>query len=93
MVGKLAGATVCAMQGRFHHYEGYSMQQVTLPIRVMQRLGIDTLILTNAAGGINQSFAVGDLMLIEDHINCVGMTGNNPLVGPRYGSVAHVFRR
>lgn len=70
------------MQGRFHFYEGYSLAQVTLPIRVMKLLGIETLIVTNAAGGVNQSFAVGDLMLIEDHINFVGMSGFNPLVGP-----------
>ncbi|MEZ4869918.1 MAG: purine-nucleoside phosphorylase [Caldilineaceae bacterium] len=82
VIGKLAGATVCAMQGRFHFYEGYSLQQVTLPVRVMKRLGIETLILTNAAGGVNPAFAVGDIMLMEDHINLVGMTGNNPLMGP-----------
>lgn len=82
VVGNLAGVTVCAMQGRFHYYEGYSMQAVTLPIRVMQRLGIRTLILTNAAGGLNPAFRVGDIMLIEDHINFVGMAGVNPLRGP-----------
>lgn len=82
VIGQLAGATVCAMQGRFHFYEGYSLGQVTLPIRVMKRLGINTLILTNAAGGVNRDFAVGDIMLIEDHINFVGMAGHNPLIGP-----------
>jgi purine-nucleoside phosphorylase len=82
VIGLLAGVPVCAMQGRFHFYEGYSMQQVTLPIRVMQRLGIRTLIVTNAAGGINPDFQVADIMLIEDHLNFVGMIGNNPLVGP-----------
>jgi purine-nucleoside phosphorylase len=82
VIGKLAGVTVCAMQGRFHYYEGYAMQAVTLPIRVMQRLGIQTLILTNAAGGLNPAFHVGDIMLIEDHINFVGMAGVNPLRGP-----------
>ena len=82
VIGKLAGVTVCAMQGRFHFYEGYSLAQVTLPIRVMRQLGIQTLILTNAAGGVNRDFAVGDLMLIEDHINLVGMAGHNPLIGP-----------
>jgi purine-nucleoside phosphorylase len=82
VIGKLAGVTVCAMQGRFHYYEGYSMQSVTLPIRVMQRLGIGALILTNAAGGLNPAFQVGDIMLIEDHINFVGMAGVNPLRGP-----------
>jgi purine-nucleoside phosphorylase len=82
VIGKLAGVTVCVMQGRFHAYEGYSLQQTTLPVRVMQRMGVKTLILTNAAGGVNPSFEVGDLMLIEDHINFAGMTGYNPLVGP-----------
>lgn len=82
VIGRLAGVDVCVMQGRFHFYEGYTMQQVTLPVRVMQRLGIGTLVVTNAAGGINQSFSVGDLMLIEDHINFLGMTGQNPLYGP-----------
>lgn len=82
VVGELAGATVCAMQGRFHFYEGYSMAQVTLPIRVMKLMGIDTVILTNAAGGVNSQYEVGDLMLIEDHLNLVGMGGNNPLRGP-----------
>jgi purine-nucleoside phosphorylase len=82
MLGTLAGVPVCVMQGRFHYYEGYTLQQVTLPVRVMQRMGIETLIVTNAAGGLNPDFAVGDLMLIEDHINFLGMTGANPLLGP-----------
>lgn len=82
MIGDLAGVTVCAMQGRFHYYEGYSMQQVTLPVRVMQRLGVETLIVTNAAGGLNPGFVTGDIMLIEDHINLIGMAGANPLRGP-----------
>jgi purine-nucleoside phosphorylase len=82
VIGKLAGASVCAMQGRFHYYEGYDMQTVTLPIRVMQRMGVQTLILTNAAGGLNPGFRVGDIMLIEDHINFVGMAGVSPLRGP-----------
>jgi len=82
VIGELAGVTVCAMQGRFHYYEGYSMQQVTLPVRVMQRLGVETLIITNAAGGLNPRFVTGDIMLIEDHINLVGMAGVNPLRGP-----------
>lgn len=100
VIGTLAGATVCAMQGRFHYYEGYSMQQVTLPVRVMQRLGIDTLIVTNAAGGLNPSFAVGDIMLIDDHINLVGMAGANPLLGanleefgPRFPAANRVYTR
>ena len=82
VIGQLAGVTVCAMQGRFHFYEGYSAQQITLPVRVMQRLGIKTLILTNAAGGVNPDFQVGDIMVMEDHINLTGMAGFNPLRGP-----------
>ena len=82
VIGKLAGTAVCVMQGRFHYYEGYSLQQTTLPVRVMQRMGVRTVILTNAAGGLNPGFAVGDLMVIEDHINFMGMAGNNPLRGP-----------
>ncbi|MEZ4725857.1 MAG: purine-nucleoside phosphorylase [Caldilineaceae bacterium] len=91
VVGRLAGATICAMQGRFHFYEGYTLQQVTLPVRVMKRLGIETLILTNAAGGVNPTFNVGDIMVIEDHINLVGMTGNNPLMGPNLEALGTRF--
>lgn len=82
VIGMLSGVCVCAMQGRFHFYEGYSMGQVTLPIRVMARLGIKTIILTNAAGGVNPDFEVGDLMVMDDHINFLGMAGQNPLMGP-----------
>jgi len=82
VVGALAGTTVLIMQGRVHFYEGYAMQQVVFPVRVMQAMGIETLIVTNAAGGINPAFRTGELMLISDHINLVGMTGNNPLFGP-----------
>jgi purine-nucleoside phosphorylase len=73
---------VLALQGRVHYYEGYSMGQVVLPVRVMQRLGIDTLIVTNAAGAVNPAFEPGDLMLITDHVNLIGMAGLNPLRGP-----------
>ncbi len=76
--GRLGGATVVAMEGRFHAYEGYSLQQITLPVRVMKALGIELLIVTNAAGGMNPQFALGDIMVIEDHINLMGA---NPLVG------------
>ena len=77
--GTLHGKRVYMMQGRFHAYEGYKMTDVTLPVRVMQRLGVQTLIVTNAAGGVNTDFASGALMLITDHIN---LTGKNPLIGP-----------
>jgi purine-nucleoside phosphorylase len=82
VIGELAGVNVCVMQGRFHFYEGYSMQQTAFPVRVMARLGLRQLIITNAAGGVNPDFSVGDLMLIEDHLNFPGMAGNNPLRGP-----------
>ncbi len=76
--GTLAGKPVCAMQGRFHYYEGYPMEQVTLPVRVMKVLGIKYLFVSNAAGGVNFDYKVGDLMIISDHINRLP----NPLVGP-----------
>lgn len=79
ILGNLAGKTVLAMQGRFHYYEGYSMQQITLPVRVMYELGIRTLIISNACGGMNPQFSRGDLMLLDDHINLIG---DNPLIGP-----------
>jgi purine-nucleoside phosphorylase len=82
VIGALDGHTVMVMQGRVHYYEGFSLEEVTLPIRVMRAFGIDTLILSNAAGGLNPNFRPGDLMLIEDQINLVGMVGNNPLMGP-----------
>ena len=82
VIGDLEGQLVLAMQGRIHYYEGYSMQQVTLPVRVMQRLGIEILIVTNAAGAIHPDFVPGDLMLITDHLNLAGMSGLNPLIGP-----------
>jgi purine-nucleoside phosphorylase len=76
--GSLAGKSVVCMDGRFHYYEGYDLQQVTLPIRVMKKMGVSKLIVTNAAGGINADFVPGDLMLIRDHINLLGV---NPLRG------------
>ncbi len=79
VIGLLEGQMVLAMQGRFHYYEGYTMEQVTFPVRVMNQLGIESVIITNAAGGINKSFNPGDLMVIVDHIN---MMGTNPLIGP-----------
>lgn len=77
--GTINGTEVVAMQGRFHFYEGYSFDKVTFPVRVMKELGVEKLIVTNAAGGVNENFAPGDLMLISDHINNMG---TNPLIGP-----------
>lgn len=82
IIGRLEGKIVMVLQGRAHFYEGYSMDQITLPIRVMHILGIRTLILTNAAGGLNPEFNTGDLMLLRDHLNFPGLSGNNPLRGP-----------
>ncbi|SFS59768.1 purine-nucleoside phosphorylase [Paenibacillus sp. 453mf] len=79
VIGQLEGKDVIIMQGRFHYYEGYDMRTVVMPVYVMKSLGIQTLVLTNAAGGMNRAFKAGDLMLISDHIN---MTGANPLIGP-----------
>lgn len=91
VIGKLAGQSVMVMQGRAHYYEGYSMGQVTFPIRVMQRLGIEILIVTNAAGAINPDFEPGDVMLITDQLNLVGMAGLNPLRGPNLGEFGERF--
>ena len=87
IVGNLAGKRVCAMQGRFHYYEGYPMEQVTLPIRVMAALGIRYLFVSNAAGGLNQTFSVGDLMISRDHINLLP----NPLIGPNLAEFGERF--
>lgn len=81
VIGKLCGKFVMAMQGRVHMYEGYSPAQVTFPVRVMKLMGVEKLVITNAAGGINEGFKAGDLMLIEDHINFPGATGSDPLRG------------
>ena len=91
VIGTLEGQTVFVMQGRIHFYEGYSMAQVTLPIRVMQRLGIEILIVTNAAGGVNPSFTPGDVMLITDNLSLIGMAGQNPLIGPNLDEVGPRF--
>lgn len=81
-LGRLEGAPVIVLQGRAHYYEGHSMPRIGFPVRVMQRLGIEILIVTNAAGGVNPTFAPGDLMLITDHLNLLGMAGQSPLRGP-----------
>lgn len=78
VIGKLEGKDVVAMQGRFHFYEGYKMQETTFPVRVMKALGVETVFVTNAAGGANKEFNPGDLMIIKDHLN---LGGNNPLIG------------
>ncbi len=82
VVGRLEGQAVVVMQGRAHYYEGYSMAEVAFPVRVMQVLGIEVLIVTNAAGGLAPEFKAGDVMLITDHINLIGIGGLNPLRGP-----------
>ena len=91
VIGTLEGQTVLVLQGRTHFYEGYPMDRVTLPIRVMAALGIGTIIVTNASGGLNPDYEAGDLMLIRDHLNFPGMTGNNPLRGPNDETIGPRF--
>lgn len=88
VIGKLMNKQVIAMKGRFHYYEGYSMQEVTFPVRVMKTLGVNLLVVTNACGGLNPDLYPGALMVIRDHIN---MTGNNPLIGPNYPELGPRF--
>ncbi len=91
VIGKFESKEVIVMQGRVHYYEGYSMSQVALPVRVLERLGVEILIVTNAAGAVNPNFTPGDLMLITDHINLIGMAGLNPLRGPNIDEIGTRF--
>ncbi|MEK6256931.1 MAG: purine-nucleoside phosphorylase [Chloroflexota bacterium] len=100
VIGELEKQPVVIMQGRTHFYEGYSMSQLGLPVRVMQRLGVEILIVTNAAGAVHPDFKPGELMLITDHINFIGMAGQNPLrgpnlpeFGPRFPDMSQVYDR
>ncbi len=87
LFGKLNGVEVVAMEGRFHYYEGYAMEQVTFPVRVLKLLGIDTLFVSNASGGVNPDFEIGDIMFITDHINLMP----NPLIGPNMDDLGPRF--
>ncbi len=91
IIGRLEGHEVLVMQGRAHYYEGYSMAEVTFPVRVMSRLGIEIMIVTNAAGAINPVFEPGNLMLITDQLNLIGMAGPNPLRGPNIDTLGPRF--
>ena len=91
VVGRLEGQAVAVMQGRAHYYEGYSMAEIAFPVRVLQVLGIEILVITNAAGGLNSEFRAGDPMLITDHINLIGMSGLNPLRGPNLDDLGPRF--
>lgn len=88
VIGKLEGKNVVAMQGRFHYYEGYTMEEVTFPVRVMKELGVDTIFVTNACGGMNKELYPGALMIINDHIN---FTGSNPLIGRNFEELGPRF--
>lgn len=91
VIGELEGQVVFVMQGRVHFYEGHRMGEITFPIRIMQRLGIEMLFVTNAAGGVNPDFVPGDVMLITDNLNLMGMTGANPLFGPNIDELGPRF--
>lgn len=87
IIGEIGGKTVIAMQGRYHCYEGYSMMDVVMPVRIMKVLGISTILISNAAGGVNPDFRIGDLMVIRDHINMLP----NPLIGPNFDDLGPRF--
>ena len=91
IIGELEGQNVCVVDGRVHFYEGHSMASVVVPVRVLTRLGAEVLIVTNAAGGVNQKFEAGDVMLITDHINFPGMAGHSPLRGPNLNDLGPRF--
>ncbi|MEW6358586.1 MAG: purine-nucleoside phosphorylase [Planctomycetota bacterium] len=95
--GKLSGRSVVCMSGRFHYYEGYTMGQITLPVRVMRKLGAKALLVSNAGGGLNPQFECGDLMIIEDHINLMGTTPliglRDPLLGPRFPDMSQPYSK
>jgi purine-nucleoside phosphorylase len=95
VVGKVEGVTVVAMQGRFHFYEGYTLEEVTFPVRVLGLLGVKSLVLTNAAGGLNNSFTEGSLIVISDHLNLMGanplLGKNDPRFGPRFPDMTAVY--
>lgn len=91
VIGELEGQAVMVMQGRVHFYEGYSISQIGLPVRVMIRLGLEMMIVTNAAGGVNPEFSPGDVMLITDNLNLMGMAGSNPLMGPNLDELGPRF--
>jgi purine-nucleoside phosphorylase len=91
VIGELEGQTAFVMQGRIHFYEGYSMSQITLPVRVMLRLGLEIMFVTNAAGGVNPDFSPGDVMLITDNLNLIAMMGGNPLMGPNIDELGPRF--
>ena len=100
VIGEYEGKTVVVMQGRTHFYEGYSMSYIGLPVRVMQKLGVENIIITNAAGAVNPAFAPGDLMLLTDHNAMLLMAGQNPLrgpnldeFGPRFPDMSKVYDR
>jgi len=98
VLGKMSNVNVVMMKGRFHYYEGFTMQQITFPVRVMAKLGIKEIIITNAGGGVNRKFKPGDLMIITDHIN---LMGNNPLIGyneeeglgPRFPDMTYAYNK